>query len=347
MNNRYCKADLKYIIDKIQIEKLRGKSVLVTGATGLIGSWIIYTLNEINIVYSMDINILALVRNVEAAKQKLGNENNSFHYVCSNVEELSIKTNKIDFIIHAASITGSSDFVKRPMEVISVIFEGTRNVLELAKRSSSEAVLFLSSMEVYGAPENDVRISENSICNLDTMSVRSSYPESKRMAETLCAAYWYEYHVPTKVIRLTQTIGPGVPYKDGRVFAEFARSAVEQKDIVLLTEGKTRRSYLDVKDAVTAIFTVLLFGNPGEAYNAANEETYCSIRDMAEMVATEICQECIKVVVDEHNSEERGFAPVLTMNLNTSKLKRLGWEPSIDLYTMLNDLIDDFRCIKC
>lgn len=346
MSKRYSKEDLQYIIRQIQTDRLNGKSVLVTGATGLIGSWIIYTLKEMNAAGLTDVNIFALVRNTEAARKKLGDENQRFHFICSNIEELPSVTVKFDFIIHAASMTSSSDFVKRPVEVASIIIEGTRNVLELARNSASEAVVFLSSMEVYGAPMGDVRISEESPCNLNTMSLRSSYPESKRMAETLCTAYWHEYQVPAKVIRLTQTIGSGVSYGDGRVFAEFARSAVEQKDIVLLTEGKTKRSYLDVRDSVTAIFTVLLAGQPGEAYNAANEDTYCSIRDMAETVAGDICDDRIKVVVNSSGSEDRGFAPVLTMNLDTSKLKALGWSPSIDLRGMLANLIEDFRKLK-
>ena len=117
------------------------------------------------------------------------------------------------------------------------------------------------------------------------MNVRSSYPESKRLCESLCSAYASEYGVPAKVVRLTQTFGVGVSYNDGRVFAEFARCAIEGRDIVLKTKGQTKRNYIDIDDAVNAIFTVLLKGVAGEAYNVANEDTYCSIYEMANMVA--------------------------------------------------------------
>ena len=139
------------------------------------------------------------------------------------------------------------------------------------------------------------------------MKVRTSYPESKRMCESLCTAYASQYSVPVKVLRLTQTFGPGVRYDDGRVFAEFARCAIERRNIVLHTDGATRRSYLYTADAVSAILTVLLKGIAGEAYNAANEATFCSIREMAQLV----CSECAggKIGVEIQLEEIMGGQP--------------------------------------
>ncbi len=164
------------------------------------------------------------------------------------------------------------------------------------------------------------------------MQPRSCYPESKRLCEVLCASWQKEYGVPVRVLRLTQTFGPGVRYDDGRVFAEFARCVIEGRDIVLKTEGLTCRSYLYTADAVSAILTVLLRGSDGEAYNAANEETYCSIREMADLAARECAEGKIKVRIEaDKDPSVFGYAPTLHMNLDTSKLRALGWHPSCGL----------------
>ena len=164
------------------------------------------------------------------------------------------------------------------------------------------------------------------------------------MCENLCVSYMKEYGIPVKIIRLTQTFGPGVTYDDGRVFAEFARCAIEQRNIVLKTKGETKRNYLYTADAVSAIFTVLLKGKSGEAYNAANEETYCSIYEMAQMVANMCGNEQISVEIEEKDSVEKlGYAPTLKMNLDTSKLRAIGWKPGTKLEEMFKMLIKDME----
>ena len=149
--------------------------------------------------------------------------------------------------------------------------------------------------------------------------------------------------MPAKVVRLTQTFGPGVSYHDTRVFAEFARCVIEEKDIILHTKGETRRCYLSLGDAVDAVFTVLLKGAPGEAYNAANEDTYCSVYDMARMVAEKCAGGRIKVIVREEDISRFGYAPTLRMNLDTGKLRALGWEPTAGLEEMFRDMISAMR----
>ena len=171
------------------------------------------------------------------------------------------------------------------------------------------------------------------------MLVRSSYPESKRMAEALCAGYAAELGVHAKVLRLTQTFGPGVAYDDGRVFASFGRSALEGRDIVLHTAGETERSYLYTADAVTAILTVLLRGRDGQAYNAANEDTYCSIRAMAELVGRTSGPAPVSVRVEPQDGERLGYAPTLKMDLDTSRLQALGWRPTVGLEEMYRRML--------
>ena len=148
----------------------------------------------------------------------------------------------------------------------------------------------------------------------------------------------------TRVLRLTQTFGPGVDYQDARVFAEFARCVIEGKNIVLKTKGETKRNYLYTADAVTAILIVLLEGKIGEAYNAANEQTYCSIYDMAVLAAEHCAAGRISVEVQgEKNAEALGYAPTLHMNLDTGKLRALGWKASCTLPEMFDRMIEDMR----
>jgi nucleoside-diphosphate-sugar epimerase len=317
---------------------LCGKTILVTGATGLIGFSVIQFLLKIGKRSSNPPIMLALVRNINKAKKMYG-ESEFVHFICSDIREpLSIES-KIDYIVHGASQTASSAFVNEPVETIMTAIQGTLNVLNLAKEKKVESFVYLSSMEVYGAPDSDEKIDENHATNLNAMAVRSSYPESKRMCESLCASFCSEYDVPAKIIRLTQTFGPGVNYNDGRVFADFARAVIENRDIVLHTKGETKRCYLYTIDAVTAILTVLLKGKKGLAYNAANESTYCSIFEMANLVAEKCSSNKIMVNIQEEESSKFGYAPILKMNLDTRRLQELGWEPTKDLIGMFTDMI--------
>jgi nucleoside-diphosphate-sugar epimerase len=324
----------------MDLGKLKDKSILITGATGLIGQTIVKKLLELPSEWN--VKVVAMVRNKEKAEVIFrNNKNENFQFLIGDVLELSELKEDIDYIVHAASMTSSLDFVNRPVEVISSGFLGTKNILEIAKKNKIEGMVYLSSMEVYGNPIDNSKINETFPTNLDTMNVRSCYPESKRICEALCKAYEVEYDLPINALRLTQTFGPGVKFNDQRVFAEFARCAIEGKDIVLHTKGETMRSYLHVEDAVDAIFTVLLSSKRGEVFNAANEDTYCSIYEMADFVLKNFSNSTNKVVIEEGDIQKYGYAKTLKMNLDTRKLQELGWNPKNGLYEMYEDMIKD------
>lgn len=335
--NSILSKDLEMICtcDWIDFEKLSGASVLVTGATGLIGHTLVRALLCLENKLAKPPKVIALVRNIAKARALFSDcPQEKLDFIVGDVSSAIDYEGKIDYIIHAASQTSSKAFVDEPVQTIRTALDGTINMLELAREKAVKGFVYFSSMEVYGSPNTDEKIREDHSTNLDTMSVRTSYPEGKRMCEALCAAYYAQYKVPAKVIRLTQTFGPGVKYNDGRVFAEFARCALEKRDIVLHTKGETKRCYLYTADAVSAILTVLLNGAAGEAYNAANEDSYCSIYEMAELVAKECAGSEIKVTFDIGDESKYGYAPVLKMNLDAGKLKSLGWRASMDLSNM-------------
>lgn len=347
-NEQIC-LDMDYIsnVEFIPWEKLKYKTVFITGATGLIGYTLVNSLVYVNQKKQLNLKVLALVRDMKRAQERFKEifNDESLECVQGSVEELPQISQSVDFIIHGASVTDSSSFVKKPVEIIKTALKGAENILELAKQKKVSGVVYLSSMEVYGYPEKGHCVVEEEIGALNPLNVRNSYPISKIQCENLLYAYVKEYGLPAMVVRLTQTFGIGVNYNDRRVFAEFARCAIEKKDIILKTKGKTERSYLYTADAATAILTVLLKGTPAQAYNAADKKIYCSIAEMAQIVAK---KGGVKVRFDIQDENSNGYAEVLYMNLDTNKIQSLGWYPKRiaggleEMYRILIGYMKDF-----
>lgn len=328
----------------IYYELLKNSKILITGANGLIGSVLAKNLLDIENELQLGIKIFMMVRD----------ENKIDEFFCKYTRYGAVKTvigditdwngidESVDYIVHAASVTVSKAMVEKPVEVIMTNVVGTKNILEYAKKSNAKSVVYLSSMEAYGFTENECLLDENNMQYLNPLALRSSYPESKRMAENLCAAYSSEYGVPVKIIRLAQTFGKGVKENDTRVFAEFARCAKNEKDIVLLTDGSSKRMYLDTYDAAAAIMTVMLKGENGSAYNAANKETYCSIAEMAHIVAREIAHSSIQVRFNTNEKKSDHFSPVHKFKLDTSKIEGLGWKAETGLQQMYVEMMSEW-----
>lgn len=314
------------VADFIPWEKLSGKTVLITGATGLIGRTLVYGLNRANKIHGLNMRVLALVRNRARAEERFKAilADDMLTFVVGSVENMPVIFESVDYIVHGASQTASREFVNHPVETLQTTLNGTMNLLQLGKEKDIKGFVYLSSMEVYGYPEKGHKVKENEIGRFDPQNMRNSYPIGKIVSENLCCSYAKEYGIPAMSIRLTQTFGAGVNYNDTRVFAYFARCAKEKTNIVLKTKGETERCYLYTTDAATAILTVLLNGKAGEIYNAADESTYCSIAEMAEQVAKSAG---IEVVYDIQDTAANGFPDTLYMNLDTSKLQKLGWCP--------------------
>lgn len=339
MENKIFKEDLEYItsVNFIDWHKLDNKTVFVTGATGLIGYTFVSALLYRNLIYNSNIKVIALVRNITKAREKFAEQlkqSANIEFVVGDVENIPVINEDINYIVHGANPTASNYFVEKPVETINTAVFGTMKVLQLAKEKNVESMVYLSSMEVYGAPHTDDLIPETQGTTVDTMSVRGCYPEAKRLCEALCASYADEYKVPAKVIRLAQTFGPGVPENDNRVFAEFIRCAKNKQDIVLQTAGTSKRCYLYTADAATAILVILLNGKAGEAYNAANKETYCSIMEMAELVTQKIANSEIKIIIKENDSSKLKFPPSHKLNLDVCHLEKLGWKAEKNLEEM-------------
>lgn len=334
--DRVFLEDSRNIWKKIDPEKFRNKSVLITGATGLIGATLTRAFLYANSQEQLNMKIVLLVRDPEKAKMFFG-ETSGLKLIQCDILRIPLLEFEIDYIVHCANPTASSFFLNNPVDTISIAVCGTKNVLEIAREKNVKGMVFLSSMEVYGFPERGVTVTENMQGGFDPTQPRNSYPISKQLCESLCCAYAAQYHVPAKIVRLTQTFGPGVDSNDRRIFAEFARCKKEKRNIILMTSGQTERCYLYTADAVTAILTVLLSGQAGQAYTAANPDTYCSIYQMAQEFARE---NHLDVELNVQDAEKLGYAKTLYMKLSTKKIESLGWHPEVGLKEMFRRMME-------
>lgn len=332
MTSSIFEEDIKNIIKYFNMSVFDGKTILVTGATGLLGKLCVKSLLN----SGFNTQVIALVRDEEKANKIFG-KSNRLSFLVQDINQKIQTARKVDYIIHTASTTSSKDFVEKPVETIYTALNGTRNVLEFAKNKKITGMIYLSSLEVYGVNQKE-DIKENDYGFIDILNPRSSYSESKKMAETMCISYGSEYGVPVKIVRLAQTFGAGVSKDDNRVFAQFSKAVLNGYDIILHTKGETKRNYCYTTDAVRAIFTVLTKGEKNSAYNIANKNTYCSIAEMAHLLENEITK-----VVYEIDDVNRGYNPTVKICLNTEKLEKLGWQPKVDMKEMFERTISDMQ----
>mgnify|MGYP004627244239 CR=1 FL=1 len=386
--NKVFKEDLDYCVNAsfIPWADFNDKTFLVTGATGLIGYTFTCALLYQSITKESGIKVLALVRDLEKAKAQYKEvlaDGAPLTFVQGSVDKLPEINEKIDYIMHGACPTASAFFTEHPVETIKTIIDGTDNMLNLAKDKKVKAMVHLSSMEVFGEITDKRKLSEDDLGKIDLTSPRSSYPEAKRLAENLCACYASEYKVPVRVARLVQTFGPGVKYEDKRIFAYMMRCALENKNIELKTAGTKENSYLYTMDAVTAILTLLAKGEYGKTYNVANEETYCSVKDMGRLVLETFGKKDLQVltnigtetstqmypppVIDEsfngknqnsglatkntacpdvlknENSANAGFRPDGYLNIDVAELKGIGWTAMLSLKDMYQRTLEIWK----
>lgn len=324
-----------------RVKEFAGKTVLVTGATGLIGSLVVRVLDFMNREEGANVTVIAVVRDLEKARMLLGGGILSSEairiYAQKDINSLSVDED-IDYIIHTASPTQSKFFVEKPVETITAIIDGTNQVLTLAKEKKVKKMVFLSSMEMYGVC-NDQMVTEGSQGFVSVFEARSSYPMGKRAAETLCFAYNNEYSVPVVVARLAMCFGSGLSLNDNRVHKSFCEAALKGQDIIVKSSGKTVVNFVYSTDAIVAILLLLLDGKPGDAYNIAGDSCSYTIMDMANTIA-KMGGVSVKQQIPD---EDSGFAPDNTMVLSSEKMRKLGWQPKYDINASLKRLMDYLR----
>lgn len=315
---------------KIQWDKLQSKTVLITGASGLIGSYLIYSLVGLNERKHANIKILALVRNRSKAEMQFGKllERDDVILLEMDVTETPAYSEEIHYIFHTASKTGPKAMMEDPVGTIKANALGTLHLLEYAKQHNT-AFVYLSSREIYGNTASNITlIPETEYGTLDPTLVRSCYPESKRLSETLCAAYNHQYGIETRIARLAHTYGPDWSLGSGRVWGDFLLNETRGENIVLKSDGRSELSFMYVADAVSALFFILL--NSDEmVYNISDASGVVQIRDLAEIIASLHPEKELKAVFEISN--ENCYSTSKMAILDTEKIEKLGWKPEFTL----------------
>ncbi len=328
-------------LNYIDWNQFQNAKILITGSTGLIGSNLVNALAYNSREMDLNTHLILPVRNKDVA-------NSLFDWTGSSIVDYRLEDgfkipSDVDYVIHLASPTSSSFFSEKPVDTLISNIQGTIGLLNGVRNQSIKKFVVLSSMEVYGRHEKGFSVTEEDLGSFETMNSRNSYPISKIAVENICYSYYSQYGVPSVILRATQTFGPGVKYDDGRIFAQLMRCVIENRNIILRSRGLTERCYLYTADAVSAILVALLKGKPGNAYTVANPNTYCSIKEMAEMVSSVIANDKIKVTYDIADDVTRlGYADTLYMNLNVDKLMNLGWAPTTNLVEMYRRMISGY-----
>jgi nucleoside-diphosphate-sugar epimerase len=343
------KADISDILSDANIpwEELKGGTVLITGATGLVGGLLARALSAASAEHKLSLRLIAHGRDVgkgNALAQECGLE-----FTCGDIRNppllAGIQADRLDYVFHCAAITKSADMLAKPVDVIETEVEGTKNVLELAKAKCCKSLVYLSSMEAYGQTGMG-EVTERDLGYLDISSPRSSYPQSKRLSETMCVAYAAQFGLPVKIARLARSFGAGAPNdpSDMRVATQFARKALAGEDIELHRTGASIANCCYTADAVRGLLTILLKGVGGHVYNVSNPCASATIRQMAELVAEKVCGGKIKVKIKvPEDIEVRGYAPDVGYVMNVEKLKALGWVPKNGMGEMFGRMMTDWQ----
>lgn len=329
------KQDIKRIASSnISWDKLDGKTVVVTGATGFIGSYIISALMQRVIDTGADIKVLAMVRSEERARAKFANymDLGKIDFIVGDVTEPVNSDKKADYIIHCASNAAPDLYASDPVGTMEINFFGTSNLLKFASKCGAKKFLYVSTIEVYGKTENLDTIGEEDFGFISSSNVRSCYPESKKCCENLTICYGKQYGLDVSIGRLSYIYGAGMSKTDAKVCALFARKVAAGENIVLKSTGEQLRSYTYVSDAITGLLTVLLNGENGEAYNIASSKSRITIVGMAEKYCALFPEKNSKVEFDLPSDYEKGaFSFIANAVLDSTKLEALGWDAEVSL----------------
>jgi UDP-glucuronate decarboxylase len=322
-------------------DKLKGKKILITGASGLIGCFLVDLLMYRNQFYNDKITIIAIGRDNTKARERFAQywEEKEFSFfkfdICNPLPDIK----GVDYIIHAASNTHPVVYASDPIGTITTNIIGTNNLFQYAVTHKIERLIFLSTVEIYGKNQGNIKKFTESDCGyIDCNTLRAGYPESKRAGEALCQAYINKYGLDIVIARLCRIYGPTMLSTDSKAVAQFLRNAIAGEDIILKSEGNQLFSYCYVADAVTGILAILFDGVKGEAYNIANNAYDKTLKEIVSII-TEFSKS--KIVYKPPNELERaGFSKATTAILDASKLNSIGWSAKYDLRNGLKRTIE-------
>ena len=334
--NPIVAADVERIsAGALPFDRLAGKRVLITGASGFLGAYCVEALAHLNERgLTPKLHLLLLARDAAKLARRFPHlrDRADVTPIIQDVSDPLPGALRAEYAIHAASPASPRKYLKDPVGTVNANTQGTREVLEVARRSSSEGVLYLSSGAVYGrSTDESGLITEGDYGSLDPLDARACYAEGKRIGETLCASYHRQYGVPAKVARISHTYGPGVDLDDGRVFADFVADVIAHRDIRLDSAGLDRRPFCYVADATIAFLLILLLGSSGEAYNVGMDSEL-SVRELAELLVGLFPERHLSLHLPAQAQTQSSSSDRLGVRaagvFDLSKIARLGWRPT-------------------
>ena len=335
--NNVCKLSLPW-------DELRGKSIMLSGATGLIGSFFVDVISEKNITDGLNCTVYALVRKARFSKFA---DDTHLVFIPYDVKYplVTDTPEKIDYILHLASNTHPMLYATDPIGTITTNIIGLQNLLEFAAAHRCERFIFASSNEVYGENRGDAELFDEDYCGyINCNTLRAGYPESKRCGEALCQAYKSQKGLDVCVARLTRSYGPTMIMSDTKAVSQFIKKGVAGEDIVLKSEGTQYYSYTYTADAASGLLWILLAGESGEAYNIADISGDITLKDLASIIAE---MNGKKVVFELPDAvEAAGYSRATKARLDGSKIRALGWKPMYNIKTGMERTVKILRSIN-
>jgi len=333
-NNAMYLDDVDYVAAlSLPWEKLAGKSVLLSGATGLVGSFLVDVLMTKNEA-GLNCTVYALGRNAQRAAKRFTRweGNDLLKFIPYDVTKPFVREDigTVDYILHLASNTHPMQYSTDPIGTITTNIIGLYNMLDFAVDHQATRFAFASSNEIYGENRGDVELFDEDYCGyINCNTMRAGYPEGKRCGEALCQAYKAQKGLDVVIPRLTRSYGPTMLMSDTKAISQFIRKGIAGEDIILKSEGTQYYSYTYVADAVSGLLTVLLCGENGQAYNIADVASDIMLKDLAAIIAKTAGKEVVFELPDA--VEAAGYSKATKARLDGSKLKALGWKPRYDM----------------
>lgn len=349
--DKILEEDIYNIINNSNIDFsiFKNKTILITGATGMLASYILLVLLYLNKYNIYNINIIAIARNKEKFNKIFYDfiNDDKLELICIDLSDLKKDTldkYSIHYVIHTASTSMSDKFLSDPLNLVNTNILATNCLLEIAKNNPLISFLFFSSGAVY----NHTRcgfIAEDEFEGINPLSISSLYPGTKFTAELLCNIYHLQFNVPVKIARIIHTYGPIMDLdNDTRVFAEFVKNIINNENIIIKSDGKGLRAFCYIVDAVTAFFKILIDGKDGEAYNVANKNAVVSINELANILINMFPENKIKIVHTDRPKEYliQSGDSLKELYIDTKKLESLNWKAKYDIQTGFKRVIDYF-----
>jgi len=320
----------------INWNQFKEKSILITGASGLIGTFLIDLLMYRNTQYNNNITVYAVSRNKDKAVFRFKEHFNSnlFHYIQKDIQTPLELDASVDYVIHGASNTHPIAYATEPINTIMLSAVGTNSILDFSSKNSVKRTLFLSSVEIYGENRGDTESFNEDYCGyINCNTLRAGYPESKRVAESLCQAYIKEKNIDIVMARCSRVYGATMGDDDSKAIAQFIKNSINKENIILKSKGDQQYSYCYVADICSALLLLLIKGKNGDAYNISGNDYPLSLFEIAKI----LCDYSGKEIDFNIPSaiEAEGFSKTTKAILDTSKLCELGWKPQYSLKTGL------------